>query len=206
MENAKSRKGAAKREEILRVALEVFGDGGEEQASLREIARRCGTTTGGILYYFESKEDLLVEVLRSRDFYKDGGPATVDSFMSDGDLHEDFSILEQQIRHNTENPGLVALFVAMGSRARAAGHPAAPFFRDRYDRMRASIVEYLKGFDVHPRNGLSHETAATIALATMDGLQLQWLADESVDMVAAIQGAFSAVYELPDGVPPGAAL
>jgi AcrR family transcriptional regulator len=51
------------REKILAAALQVFGDKGYKEATVREIARIAGVAVGGLYPYFGSKEQLYVEVL-----------------------------------------------------------------------------------------------------------------------------------------------
>ena len=53
----------AVREKILGAALQVFGDKGYKEATVREIARIAGVAVGGLYPYFGSKEQLYVEVL-----------------------------------------------------------------------------------------------------------------------------------------------
>ena len=191
-----TRKGAAKREEIVRVALDVFAAVGDEGASLREVARRCGTSTAGILYYFSSKEELLVEVLRSRDTLPPEDPSAPSSPYGKG-LDADGETYHESVRHNMSNPGLVALFVAMASRARDAGHPASAFFVERYERLRRTFTGYTRRYGLTPKGGLTHEQAAVIAISLIDGVQLQWLADESIDMVSVIDAGMRGLYDLP---------
>lgn len=52
-------------QQILTAALEVFGESGLEAARLDDIARRAGVSKGTIYLYFENKEELFREVLRS---------------------------------------------------------------------------------------------------------------------------------------------
>src|SRR6478752_2545091 len=62
------RKGtAARREEILRAAMRVFGSKGYHQGSLAEVAEQVGITHAGVLHHFGSKDRLLTEVLEFRD-------------------------------------------------------------------------------------------------------------------------------------------
>ena len=51
------------REKILAAALQVFGDKGYKEATVREIARIAGVAVGGLYPYFGNKEQLYVEVL-----------------------------------------------------------------------------------------------------------------------------------------------
>jgi len=54
--------GPQTREKILEVALELFSDRGYDKASLRDIADRLGITKAALYYYFERKEDILLEL------------------------------------------------------------------------------------------------------------------------------------------------
>jgi AcrR family transcriptional regulator len=56
------RHGEQTREEILDLALELFTERGYERTSLRDIAERLGTTKAALYYYFQRKEDMLVEL------------------------------------------------------------------------------------------------------------------------------------------------
>ena len=44
------------------MALELFNDRGYDKTSLREIADRIGITKAALYYYFERKEDILLEL------------------------------------------------------------------------------------------------------------------------------------------------
>jgi len=52
------------RDTIFEQALELFSEKGYAGASMRELAKRCGTTPSNLYNYFPSKEDLLQEVFR----------------------------------------------------------------------------------------------------------------------------------------------
>jgi AcrR family transcriptional regulator len=54
--------GLETREKILDVALELFTDSGYDKTSLRDIAERLGITKAALYYYFERKEDILLEL------------------------------------------------------------------------------------------------------------------------------------------------
>ena len=59
-------KGVAKREEILKAALEVIARHGYRNTSTRELAAAVGLSEAGLLHYFGSKEKLFEAVLRAR--------------------------------------------------------------------------------------------------------------------------------------------
>jgi AcrR family transcriptional regulator len=52
-----------RRQEILEAAARVITDRGLGETRISDIAERCGVSPGLILYYFESKDRLLVEAL-----------------------------------------------------------------------------------------------------------------------------------------------
>ena len=54
--------GAETRERILDVAQELFTQHGYDKTSLRDIADRLGITKAALYYYFERKEDILLEL------------------------------------------------------------------------------------------------------------------------------------------------
>ena len=54
--------GSQTRERILEVALELFTHQGYDKTSLRDIAERLQITKAALYYYFERKEDILLEL------------------------------------------------------------------------------------------------------------------------------------------------
>jgi AcrR family transcriptional regulator len=54
--------GAETREKILEVARELFTERGYDKTSLRDIAEQLGITKAALYYYFERKEDILLEL------------------------------------------------------------------------------------------------------------------------------------------------
>lgn len=52
-----------RRQEILEAAAKVITDRGLAETRIQDIAEHCGVSPGLILYYFESKDRLLVEAL-----------------------------------------------------------------------------------------------------------------------------------------------
>lgn len=174
-------KGVAKREEILTTALEVFSRQGYRKASLREISEAVGLTQAGLLHYFGSKEDLFTEILRKRDDFDEE--------------HYDFAddpgvdALVRIIRHNAEVPGLVHLYATLSSEATEIEHPGHEFFTERYERTIAAMEEAARArqtagdlsADLDPR------AIARMIIALSDGMQVQWLLDDSVDMAATVE-------------------
>jgi AcrR family transcriptional regulator len=171
----------ARREQILATALETFSMRGFRASSLREIAESIGLTHPTILHHFGSKELLLAEVLKERD------RASEKLFAGREDGLEVLQALRDVVEQNESQPGLVRLFTTLSAESTDPEHPAHGFFVDRYARVRAQLADALSQAqrrgqmraDANPQ----HEAAAMMAL--QDGLQVQWLLDDSFSMLAA---------------------
>lgn len=50
--------------QILDNALDLAKDNGLEKISIRKLAEKCGVSVGCIYYYFEDKNELIVELIR----------------------------------------------------------------------------------------------------------------------------------------------
>ncbi|HET8649044.1 MAG TPA: TetR/AcrR family transcriptional regulator [Gemmatimonadales bacterium] len=55
-----------RRAAVLTAALEVFVEMGFERATLQDVADRAGVTKGALYHYFDSKNELYLEVIRDR--------------------------------------------------------------------------------------------------------------------------------------------
>lgn len=173
-------KGRARRQQILDAALIVFGRSGFHSGSIREIAKRVGLTPAGLLHHFASKEELFTEVLRQRDLKVREAA---------GDVSES-TLLEQMrkvVAYNQTTRGLTSLYTVIAAEATDSEHPAHAFFAERYASTAASSEEVLAEAqrDGLIRPDLDVRHASRLITAVMDGLQQQWLLDETVDMAAA---------------------
>ncbi len=88
------------------------------------------------------------------------------------------------IARNREIPGLVQLYARLSNEASEPGHPAHPYFRERYDQVRAMWTENLTRLQAEGRLSAQVDpaTLAVIASALVDGLQTQWTYDPELDM------------------------
>jgi len=173
-------KGKAKRQEIVDAALAVFARGGYHSGSLREVAKRVGLTTAGVMHHFASKEELFTEVLRQRDERVREAA---------GDVSET-TLLEQTrkvVAYNQSTRGLTSLYTVISAEATDPEHPAHAYFVDRYAAGRVLAEETIRDALAHGRidASIDVEVAARLIPAVMDGLQQQWLLDDSFDMAAA---------------------
>ncbi|PRB12772.1 MULTISPECIES: TetR/AcrR family transcriptional regulator [unclassified Microbacterium] len=179
-------KGVARRQEILDRAIEVFAARGADRTSLRAIAKEVGVTHAALTHYFGSLEELLVAVyLASGDEDDEHQP-----------IPDDMTPVELMIesaRTNREVPGLVQLYSSLIATALEEGHPAArEFATTRFARLRDELSERVR---LQQESGLIRDdvppdAVAALVIAASDGLQTQWLLDDSApqhDALAALE-------------------
>jgi AcrR family transcriptional regulator len=165
---------------ILDAALGVFAEGGYRSGSLRDIAARVGMSEAGLLHHFANKSGLLAAVLERRD---DLARQFIPAHPGDG--VQAMRGLVDLARFNASEPGVVELYCTLSAEATTPGHPAHEYFVRRYETTRSTLTEAFTDLDGRGllRPGITPEAAARSTIATMDGLQVQWLLDRtSLDM------------------------
>ncbi|WP_223622161.1 TetR/AcrR family transcriptional regulator [Microbacterium sp. EST19A] len=170
--------GQARRQAIVDEALVVFSRTGFHSGSLREIAKRVGVTPAGLLHHFANKEELFAEVLRQRD-------EKVRAAAGDPAVHTLVEQAKRVVAHNQTSRGLTSLYAIVSAEATDSDHPSHADFAARYRTRADEAREILRrGQEVgEVRDDIDPALAARLISAVMDGIQLQWLLDESVDMV-----------------------
>jgi AcrR family transcriptional regulator len=159
-------KGVAKREEILRAALEVIARHGYRKTSTRELAAAVGLSEAGLLHYFGSKEKLFEAVLRARD------EADRSRFAN---VADPIDLLAAAVRHNGSVPGLVELYSTFSAEAGDPDHSSHAYFVDRYASIRAALADAVRARQAAGTftPSADPETVATALIALSDGLQIQ---------------------------------
>jgi len=175
-------RGERSKEAILAAALPLFAQQGYRGASLASIASAAGLTQPGLLHHFRSKEELLLGLLDWRD--RDDGRRL--SGMRDGDGLAYLERLEDLVEHNATAPELVRLFTTLVGEGISSEHPAHDYFAERYRRIRARAIRSLREGQLSGeiRDDVDLEAIVPVLFAVMDGLQIQWLLDPEIDMVA----------------------
>ena len=184
----------ARRAEVVRSALDVFGAKGYANGTLIDIAELVDMTPAGILHHFGSKDQLLLEVLSYRD-------ATDVQDLDDQHIPGGIDLFKHLIRTaaaNAQRAGIVQAFVVLSAESVTEDHPARHYFDDRYRTLRREIAEAFQA--VCAERGVDapetiHRAAASI-LAVMDGLQVQWLIDPAdVDLAETSEYAIRVIVE-----------
>ncbi|MBT2484419.1 MULTISPECIES: TetR/AcrR family transcriptional regulator [unclassified Microbacterium] len=182
----------AKREQILKAAVEIFGNKGSTNGTLADVAEQVGLTHAGVLHHFGSKQKLLLEVLSYRDQtdvaelaekHIPGGP-------------ELFVHLVRTAFANEKRPGIVQAYAVLSSESVTDDHPGREYFEERYTTLRREVTAAFHQLcaqeGVDDPDAVAEASAAI--LAVMDGLQLQWLLHpEVIELGAATEFAIRAI-------------
>jgi len=184
-------KGIAKREEILRSALSVVAREGYHGASVKELAEEVGLSQAGLLHYFDSKDELFVEILRTRDALD----LDERGELFRGDVDELREAYLGLVRHNAEVPGLVELFTRLAADAANPQHPSRAFFRERGEAMREGWTAAIAAEQAAGRvsDRIDPTVLARLLQAVTDGAQMQWLVEPELDMAALVDALFALV-------------
>ncbi|KFF98931.1 TetR family transcriptional regulator [Streptomyces scabiei] len=186
----------ARRAEIVRAARDSFAENGYTRASLRDIAERAGITHAGLLHHFRDKDDLLAEVLAERDAEEwQQGLAQVDS------PERLAPYLGELMRHHQKAPELMRLWIELAATASRSDHPAHTYFAERYERGRTQFAEGFHGEAARGRlrEGVTPENAAVLFHAVLNGLQLQWVLDQELDIIGPVGDFVRLLLERDDG-------
>lgn len=191
----------ARREEIVRAAARTFAEKGYRRGSLAEVAEQVGITHAGVLHHFGSKEQLLVAVLQQRD--EDGLRDLADGHDPRG--RELFAHLVRTMRANERRAGIVQGYTVLVGEAVTAEHPAREWVTRRFGAVRTSVADAVQEMGPHVGREAALRAAEAV-VAVMDGLQVQWLLDDSVELADtsafAIEAILAAVLAGPDAPRP----
>jgi AcrR family transcriptional regulator len=197
------RKGVERRLEVVDMAVDVFGQYGFKGGTLQHVADRVGLTPAAIIKLFGSKERLLIAVLEHWDVVTG---QVMGADLRGAELLEGFKRL---MAYHARHRGLMELYTTMAAEATSPEHPAHGFMTERY---RSTLANMRRLFtDAIGDGHFGAMTEAEIAdeaeclLATMDGLEIQFLLNPAFDLEASF-GRFLdrlAARLSPDGVPAG---
>jgi len=179
---------AERRAQILDEAIRFLGERGYHGFTIQELAGRCNITNGALLYYFRSKEGLLVAVLEeyARSEFVDLKTFALERMRREGTEGQLSFAAVVEFMHligvrTASQPEIERLCLVL--QAEAMGdptHPASAFFRDREKMVTEGFAMMLR-----PYRDDAVELAREL-LAMVEGLTLRWLqAEQAFDFVAA---------------------
>lgn len=167
-ERARQERGSARREQILEAAVELFSAKGYRGTGVAALGERVGMTPTGLLYYFGSKERLLLEVVAERDRADVLDPAdlTLDTLRALG-------------RHNMETVILTRLYAVLAAESIDPDEPLHDYFVERY-RIGRSLVRAILEAERRRRRlraGVDLDQLSAEVMAALMGFETQWLLD-----------------------------
>ena len=175
--------GDSRREELLRAALDVIADRGFGDTRIADVAERAGTSPALVIYYFQTKDNLLTEAVRlAEDLWYDYGfrrvAAVTGATARLGELVATSFMPPSEVGF----PDLGALWVDLW--ARSLRHADVARVRQEFDaRWRQVIADaVVEGQTAGEFAPVDPAEFATALSALIDGLAVQLvLGDPAVD-------------------------
>jgi AcrR family transcriptional regulator len=170
------------RRRILMAALDLFAAAGFRTTTMKDIAAKAEISERGLVHHFANKEVLLAAALE----------------MAESDLGDELPavrglaalrLIADSMAHS-RIPVTMELQPILSAEATDPGHPANPYFTDRYARARVSFADMFE--DARQageiESPLDSDALAAMYIGLSDGLQKQWLYDRSaVDPATVLQ-------------------
>jgi AcrR family transcriptional regulator len=161
---------------IIEATRSLLAEGGMEAATLKAICDRAEVRSGSFYNLFDSKEDVIIHVVRESIDAVDPDPEhagidTVDDLVS------------AYIRFFREDPELAKVYVM----AALTGESSANGARRRFLRHHLRRVERFANAMAragHTLNSEESEVQAELLLGALDGLAFRWALDSDFDFAA----------------------
>ncbi|GAA1963681.1 helix-turn-helix domain-containing protein [Microbacterium deminutum] len=166
----------ARKAEILDVTLALLAEKGYWGLTFADVAKGAGVTFQAVLHYFPTKDDLMRGVLSRRDEVDIRSVAPDDHPVHDAVEFTD--IIARLIARNAERPELIRLYAVLSAESLHPSHPAHGYFRERQATSLRELRDLARTWYDDP------DELALQVNCELDGLQIFWLRDRTVDMVA----------------------
>jgi AcrR family transcriptional regulator len=163
-----------RRQEILDVARRLISERGFRGVTLDQIAESCNMTKPGLLHHFASKTELLIAVLARQDEVDFGDGIQQAPLWAGPDACR--KQLDLLIERDLARPEIVRLYTVLASEALSVDHPAHDAFKQRLEWSRGWLEDAVRPWHPDPAS------FALQYLSFIDGLQLNWLRDPSIDI------------------------
>ncbi|WP_299006015.1 TetR/AcrR family transcriptional regulator [uncultured Caulobacter sp.] len=182
-------KGEQSRETILKAAERHFGEFGYRAVSTAAIANDAQISDPGLLHHFGSKDGLLMALLNRR-YSVDAEKLRAGENLSGEQLVD---TLRTIVDENEGKRDEVKLTMVLLGESIPHHHPGHEYFQARYVRARTMFAGHVK--ELQRRGELSDDldpqALASVIIAVLDGLQMQWLLDPAVNMSQAASAFLS---------------
>lgn len=191
--------------QIVEAAGACLARKGYANTSLKEIAAEAQVAPSLLHYYFDSKEHLLVEVVRSV-VSRNRDEMRRDFELSSTPIEKVNRSVDRARRRCRENPGFYRLLfdlITLGIHQPAIGEQVAALFSESDHELQQSILEVEHDLDLNLADkGIPDRSAlARVIIAAVDGLALQSLFDPGLDIDAAFDALRVMLLRLGDVEP-----
>jgi len=181
--------GAAVREELARVALDLFHREGFEQVTVNRLAAEAGVSRSTILRYFGSKEDIVLGAFDAR------GARIADALRARPANEDDWTALRRALDPITDiyrkdpDGALATTQLVLGSPALEVGQ------REKQHSWRPVLAQALADRDAPPRpSALVNTARAAAALGCLEIAITEWAASQGeLSLVDLLDEAFAAL-------------
>ncbi len=180
-----------RRAQIVDEAIRIVGDRGYNGFTVQALAERCGLSNAGLLYYFGSKDRLLVAVLEAIEIREEEYLLPLIESARDGAGYKSgtqFSLLMAMVTRWVEQPEVARFTLVLQLEALDETHPAHIWFAE----LERQALEFL-ALLVDELTSDPHATARQL-YALMNGIGHQWIRSKmSFDLLAEWEKAIRAL-------------
>lgn len=168
----------ARRARILEAAIGLFGERGYYGFTIQELGKRCGLSNPGLLHYFPSKLDLLLQVLAELEARESEFMEPLVQQAKQGEGGKDSKVVVLTILRAiglraAAHPEYLRVMIELQAESITPSHPAHEWWLRRDAVTRQFLADILRPYVQSP------EAVARQVLALMDGFCTQWLRDTS---------------------------
>lgn len=194
MTQAQAVKPEDRREKLLQAAERCFVESGFHGARMAQIAKQAQMSPGHIYHYFESKEQIIAEMVRSHAEEK---LCSLEKFEQAGDRVVDVMLesLEESVDSNTD-PFWSALMLEMTAEATRNPEIAATLRTVDAD-MKARVIKYL-GAGVNQEN---IDSRLEVLVALLQGIGIRNILNPNLDKANVLRlarGIIDALFRTPE--------
>ncbi|MCX7711270.1 MAG: TetR/AcrR family transcriptional regulator [Clostridia bacterium] len=177
------------KDKIIEAACRVLAEKGYDAASTKEIAKAAGVAQGLINYYFSSKDELFIDVLKAEGRRFCEAMQELRSSLKAEDVYKNaFDNIKDKISHYPQWYRLRYELYALGLRNNSMLEET----RLQVEDSRRNISEVLSILCNKPAPELG--SVAAIVFSALEGLALQKLIDERFDFDTAFNELFKMIH------------
>lgn len=174
-----------RRQVIIDAASTLFSETGSRGTSIAAVAARAGMTDAGVLYHFNTKQELLLAVLEHFDL-------EVERTVAEAEVHgvEVLWATREWGAGMERIPEIQSLLIVLSAEHLHEPGPAREYVQRRYERVLARYVnafrEAAEAGDLRPDLDPAFEASALIA--HLDGIRMQWfLLDKKISIADSVR-------------------